>query len=102
MKRNHIHLAQGVAGENVISGLSIISNPTRQILKIPTGMRNSSQILIFINVRKALDAGIKFFFSDNGVILTEGNGLGILGPDFFLRVEDAKRVPIPGWEDNPN
>ncbi|KAF9459323.1 KptA family-domain-containing protein [Collybia nuda] len=81
MKRNHIHLAQGVAGENVISG-----------------MRNSSQILIFIDVQKALDAGIKFFFSDNGVILTEGNNTGFLGPEFFLRVEDAKRMPLPGWE----
>ncbi|RDB15820.1 putative tRNA 2'-phosphotransferase [Hypsizygus marmoreus] len=80
MKRNHIHIAQAVAGENVISG-----------------MRNSSQIFIFIDLQKALDAGIKFFFSDNGVILTEGNEKGILGTEFFERVEDAKHVVIPGW-----
>ncbi|KAF8813017.1 hypothetical protein BYT27DRAFT_7085488 [Phlegmacium glaucopus] len=77
MKRNHIHLAQGVAGESVISG-----------------MRTSSQILIFINLQKALDAGIKFFFSDNGVILTEGDGEGFLRPEFFERVENAKREVV--------
>ncbi|KAK7048387.1 carbohydrate esterase family 16 protein [Favolaschia claudopus] len=38
MKRNHIHLAQGVGGGNVISG-----------------MRGSSQILIFLDVQRAID-----------------------------------------------
>jgi 2'-phosphotransferase len=54
-------------------------------------MRTSSQILIFINLQKALDAGIKFFLSDNGVILTEGDGDGFLKPEFFEKVENAKR-----------
>ncbi|GLB43349.1 putative RNA 2'-phosphotransferase, Tpt1 / KptA family protein [Lyophyllum shimeji] len=81
MKRNHIHLAQGVPGNNVISG-----------------MRNSSQILIWIDVQKAIDAGIKFHVSDNGVVLTEGNEAGMVPCEFFQRVEDAKRVPLPGWE----
>jgi len=81
MKRNHIHLAQGVPGNNVISG-----------------MRNSSQILIWVDVQKAINAGIKFHFSDNGVVLTEGNEAGILSCEFFRRVEDAARVAVPGWE----
>ncbi|KAJ7505297.1 KptA family-domain-containing protein [Mycena galericulata] len=81
MKRNHIHLAQGVAGDNVISG-----------------MRGSSQVLIFIDVQRALDEGIKFFLSDNGVILTEGNEHGILKTQYFIRVETSKRIAIPGWE----
>ncbi|EMD39185.1 hypothetical protein CERSUDRAFT_112859 [Gelatoporia subvermispora B] len=84
MKRNHIHLAQGVAGSGVISG-----------------MRNSSQILIFIDVQKALDAGIKFHLSANGVVLTEGDAKGFLKPEFFVRVETSDRMPIPGWEGNP-
>jgi len=53
-------------------------------------MRTSSQILIFINLQKALDAGIKFFLSDNGVILTEGDGEGFLSTEFFEKVENAK------------
>ena len=54
------------------------------------GMRTSSQILIFINLQKSLDAGIKFFMSDNGVILTEGDDVGFLKPEFFEKVENAK------------
>ncbi|KAJ3565219.1 hypothetical protein NP233_g7769 [Leucocoprinus birnbaumii] len=82
MGRNHIHLAQGVGGDNVISG-----------------MRKSSQILIFIDVQKAIDTGIKFELSDNGVVLTEGNEEGYLKPDYFSRVEDARtRQALDGWE----
>ena len=61
-------------------------------------MRTSSQVLIFINLQKALDAGIKFFMSDNGVILTEGDNEGFLRPEFFEKVENAKReVMVQGW-----
>ncbi|KAH7878867.1 KptA family-domain-containing protein [Lentinula edodes] len=81
MTRNHIHLAQGVTGNNVISG-----------------MRKSCDILIFIDVPKALAAGITFFLSDNGVVLTEGNDKGFLEPAFFLSVQNAKREALAGWE----
>ncbi|KAJ7366897.1 KptA family-domain-containing protein [Mycena albidolilacea] len=77
MKRNHIHLAQGVVGENVISGV-----------------RGSSQVFIFIDVQRVIDAGLKFFLSNNGVILTEGDERGFLGPQYFLRMETSKRVKI--------
>ena len=82
MKRNHIHIAQGVPGDN-----GVIS-----------GMRNSSQVFIFIDIQKAIDAGIKFYSSENGVILTEGNEAGFLKPEFFLKVQDAQLKPIAGWE----
>jgi 2'-phosphotransferase len=62
-------------------------------------MRKSSQILIFINVQKALDAGIEFHLSDNGVVLTEGDERGYLKTEFFARVEDAKtKKAVEGWE----
>ncbi|KAJ7590702.1 KptA family-domain-containing protein [Mycena floridula] len=80
MTRNHIHLAQGVAGDNVISG-----------------MRRSSQVLIYINVQKALDAGVEFFLSDNGVVLTVGDETGFLGPQYFDKVENAKHEALTGW-----
>jgi len=61
-------------------------------------MRKSSQILIFVDVQKALDAGIPFHLSANGVVLTEGEQ-GFLSPTYFQRVEFAKdRSPVPGWE----
>jgi 2'-phosphotransferase len=62
------------------------------------GMRGSSQILIFVDVQKALESGIEFFLSGNGVVLTEGDERGFLSPIFFARVEDAKGVPVSGWE----
>lgn len=63
-----------------------------------TGMRKSSEILIFVNVQKALDAGIKFHLSENGVVLTEGDVHGFLSPEHFIRVENADRTPVEGWE----
>ena len=50
-------------------------------------MRRSSQVLVFINLEKALAAGIKFYLSSNGVVLTPGNELGFLETKFFSRVE---------------
>ncbi|KAG6334570.1 hypothetical protein ID866_4525 [Astraeus odoratus] len=83
MRRNHIHLAQGIPGSGVLSG-----------------MRNSSQVLIFIDIQKAIDAGIQFYLSENGVLLTEGDANGFLLPHFFQRVEYADRTPVPGWENH--
>jgi 2'-phosphotransferase len=81
MRRNHIHLAQGVPGNGVISG-----------------MRTSSQILIYVDIAKALSVGIKFYLSSNGVVLTEGDELGFLSPSFFERVVDARGKLVTGWE----
>ncbi|KAF8903496.1 KptA family-domain-containing protein [Gymnopilus junonius] len=81
MTRNHIHLAQNVAGQNVVSG-----------------MRTSSQVLIYIHVQRALDAGVKFWLSDNGVVLTEGDEQGYLSKAFFEKVVDVKHGELTGWE----
>lgn len=62
------------------------------------GMRNSSQILIYINVQKALDAGIRFYMSSNGVVLTEGDKDGYLRPEFFERVVTRDGQPVADWE----
>ncbi|KAJ6568277.1 phosphotransferase KptA/Tpt1 [Mycena vulgaris] len=55
MSRNHIHLAQGFAGERI------------------RGMKNSSEVLIFIDVARALKEDIKFYLSTDGAVLTPGN-----------------------------
>jgi 2'-phosphotransferase len=60
-------------------------------------MRESAQVLIYIDVQKALDAGISFFLSENGVVLTEGDKRGFLSPEYFLRVEDRQGGPVAGW-----
>lgn len=61
-------------------------------------MKTSSKVFIFVDVQKALDAGIKFFMSGNGVVLSEGDANGFLLPEFFKRVENDKRQPFPGWK----
>ena len=74
MNRNHIHFASGLPGAN-----GVIS-----------GMRKSSGIYIFVDGARCADAGILFYKSDNGVILTAGvNEDGILPVEYFSRVQDA-------------
>lgn len=69
MKRNHIHMATGMPnGDEVISG-----------------MRSSCQVVLHVDVAAAMAAGIKFYRSSNGVILSPGADGGVL-PAKFLRV----------------
>jgi len=71
MGRNHIHIAAGKPGASGVL----------------SGMRTGSQVLIYINVAKAMEGGIKFSISANGVILTEGNQEGFLPKEYFEKVE---------------
>jgi len=70
MARNHIHFANG--------------------LSATSGIRKNTNVLIYINMDLALSEGIKFFISDNGVILTPGNESGILESKYFKKVCDTK------------
>jgi 2'-phosphotransferase len=69
-----------------------------------SGMRQSADIFIYVDLQKAIDAGYKFELSANGVVLTAGNEKGFLPTEFFQRVEQrvsaTNRVLLPGWEDN--
>lgn len=84
MKRNHIHCATGLYGDpGVISGI-----------------RKSCTLYIYIDSAKAMQDGVEFYRSENGVILTEGVN-GLLSSKYFSRVEtsdgevllDAKASP---------
>ncbi|KAK9379118.1 KptA family-domain-containing protein [Kockiozyma suomiensis] len=68
-RRLHIHLAQHLPDSN----------------KVVSGLRPSSNTLIFVNVERAMADGIDFFESENGVILTSGQN-GVLHPRYFDRV----------------
>merc|ERR1719150_1163938 len=73
MERNHIHLARDLPGDS-----GVIS-----------GMRASCEVLIWVDVCMAEAAGMVFYRSANGVILTEGID-GAIQPQFFSRVVDRK------------
>ncbi|KAK3723544.1 tRNA 2'-phosphotransferase [Vermiconidia calcicola] len=87
MGRNHVHFASGLpAGFMSIRDLD---GDTAAAPPVISGMRKSSTILMFLDVRKAMEAGLKFGTSDNGVVLTEGNQKGLVPLEFFQRVEDC-------------
>ncbi|KAL2911927.1 tRNA 2'-phosphotransferase [Polyrhizophydium stewartii] len=71
MSRQHIHLAVGLIGQD-----GVIS-----------GMRRDNNVVIYVDVAKAMADGIVFMRSANNVILTEGRG-GVLLPEYFSRVVD--------------
>jgi len=68
MSRMHIHCA--------------ISEPNDKVI---SGMRSSSQVMIYIDMEKAMNDGIKFYMSKNKVILTKGID-GVLEPKYFKNI----------------
>ncbi|OJD29914.1 phosphotransferase-like [Diplodia corticola] len=112
MGRNHVHLAPGLprgfariedaAAEAEAEGEAPAAaaqgegeGEVKDVVQPPpviSGMRNSSRVLVYVDLRKALAAGVPFWRSANGVILTEGDVEkgGVLGVEFFERVEDRK------------
>ncbi|KAJ6485635.1 KptA family-domain-containing protein [Mycena sanguinolenta] len=81
MGRTYIHFAQDLT-ENTTSGVP-----------------SSCEVLIFIDLTRAVKEGNRFFLSSNGIIVTHGNEAGFLEPRFFSRVESNGAGPlIPKWE----
>lgn len=73
MKRNEIHFAKGEFGT------------------VLSGFRPGSQVLIYINLPLCLAEGIRFYESENGVLLSPGLGSdGVIPTGFFLKVITAK------------
>lgn len=79
-KRNHIHFATGLPQ-------GVTSDDSQNNSAPISGMRSTSQIYIYVNGEKCAEDGIKFFRSDNGVILTAGeNEGGLLPVKYFKKV----------------
>ena len=76
MARNHVHLAVGYPGGGVISG-----------------MRSSCEVVIELNMTKAMYGAhkIPFYVSENKVILTEGIKDGSVPPQYFRCIYDFKK-----------
>ncbi|KAK8213586.1 tRNA 2'-phosphotransferase [Zalaria obscura] len=106
MTRTHVHFASGLpAGFKSVAvadteadsasasaGDSHDNNAEKEKEKeaapVISGMRNSSSVLVFVDIRKAMAAGLKFWRSENGVILSEGDENGVIPLEYFQRVED--------------
>ncbi|XP_052832118.1 tRNA 2'-phosphotransferase 1-like [Octopus bimaculoides] len=81
MGRMHIHFAIGVPGDP----------------KVISGMPRNSEIIIYLNLNLALKNGMKFFLSENNVMLTEGDVNGFIKPKYFQKVIDRKTGNLLTW-----
>ena len=70
MKRTHIHFTQSL--------------PSKQT--VVSGMRTNCEIVIYVNMQKAINDGYKFYRSKNNVILCPGDKNGYLSPIYFTSV----------------
>ena len=64
MGRKHIHCASGLPKDR--------RNPNSEDEGVVSGARWNSEVFLYIDMEKAMQDGIKFYRSANGVILTEG------------------------------
>lgn len=70
MKRLHVHFSCGLPSDG----------------EVISGMRRDVNVLIFLDVRKALEDGMKLYISENRVILTEGID-GVVPVKYFQKME---------------
>jgi 2'-phosphotransferase len=96
MTRNHIHFATGLPsgfrplddGDGGDAAAATAADGTEAGAPVISGMRNSSTVLIFIDLAKALDTGLTFWKSENGVVLCDGGEHALLPLACFKRVEE--------------
>ncbi|KEF55980.1 uncharacterized protein A1O9_07560 [Exophiala aquamarina CBS 119918] len=98
MTRNHVHFATGPSLSQVLpeDGTQKQKGGLGQVMgenKVISGMRSDAQILIYIDIRKALqeDKDMKWWRSENGVILTDGITIEVEGGG------SMKIVPTKYW-----
>ncbi|KAK2812544.1 hypothetical protein FQN50_001188 [Emmonsiellopsis sp. PD_5] len=100
MSRNQIHFATGPKLDEVLpegkEGPVAVAPEGKQGGVI-SGMRGDAQILIYVDLKRAMEAGVPFWRSENGVILSEGvddgrgGGEKVVGVEFFDVVVERKR-----------
>lgn len=72
MTRNHVHLSIGVRGD-------------KQVI---SGMRNSCEVYIHLDLDRSIQGGMAFYVSENQVVLTSGLS-GAIPPAYFSKVTDC-------------
>ena len=90
MTRNHVHFATGLPAEIAEIDNEKASEVSKGSAPVISGMRNSSTILIYIDIHKAISEGLKFWQSLNGVILSAGDETGLIRTKYFEKVENRK------------
>lgn len=91
MRRKHIHFATRFPEKMPPINRDFQSRSKAKegpVDKVISGMRNTSTVVIWVDVKKSLEGGVKWWRSENEVILTEGVGEPkMLGFEWFKWVE---------------
>ncbi|KAL4962313.1 tRNA 2'-phosphotransferase [Aspergillus stella-maris] len=121
MGRNHAHFATGPNLNDVLGSISQSTGDgddkgkeketggsgPGSAGKVISGMRGDAQVLIYIDIKRALAGGVPFWRSENGVILSEGvssdigagpDGGGVIPVEYFDVVVERKRGFGKIWE----
>ena len=94
MRRKHIHFATRLPDKMppLHPDFQSWSRPKEQAVdKVISGMRDTSTIAIWVDVKKSLAGGVKWWRSENDVVLTEG-----VGEPKMLGFEWIKWVEVRG------
>lgn len=98
MARNHIHFSSPPPGV-VAFPLAASGAAAAPTLPVLPGLRASADLLLLLDTRAAIAAGIPLFRSANGVVLSPGLGPeGCILPSFFRAVDvrSGRQVwPLP-------
>lgn len=96
MGRQHIHFALRAPDSVLPSAAVSVSDPlagtSNASTPVISGMRATAQILIWVDVKRSLAGGLKWWKSANEVILTEGDA------NKFVQMEWVDRVERRGGE----
>ncbi|KAK4043193.1 KptA family-domain-containing protein [Parachaetomium inaequale] len=86
MGRNHVHFSTGLP-EDAQAG-------------VISGMRQDAEVLIYVDVAASMrEGGIKWWMSDNGVVLTEGGADGLVPLKYFKEVVGRRQEVGLLWKD---
>ncbi len=107
MSRVHVHFATGPSLESVLDSTTTRTaegekkNAATGLLgeekAVISGMRSDAQILIYINIRKALEMGLPLWMSENGVVLSEGTEV-VEATGRGNGKNKVSTVPLECWE----
>lgn len=82
-------------------GLSVMSRQHIHMISLSSPdpfkmLRQEIDLFVIINVKQALQDGIKFYISTNNVVLSEGNDEHVIPPKYLTFIDRIKKVPCSG------
>jgi 2'-phosphotransferase len=93
MARTHVHFAAALprgweAPGELLGAGAAGEGPEAEGPAAVSGMRTSSSVLVFLDVAKAMERGLRFWRSENGVVLCDGGEAGLVPLACFRLVEE--------------